>query len=386
MNPFLATILLFSAFCLGHLVIWVACHNWWYGLLLPPWVGDLIHGSHGFLILMGPALAYWFVGFDLTQLFTGSREWAMPLAASYVGLCWIVGFVVFPAITAYRWFRPKPIGLIASETTLFDVPKELGYRPTGLGTDRILTSLPGNDVFRVDFTEHTLRLPRLPAAWDGLTILHLSDLHLNGTPDRNFFRAVMDRCTAWKPDLVAVTGDIADSFRHQKWIIPILGRLRWREAGLAILGNHDYWYDAQFIRRRLARLGFHYLGNGTKQLTIRGEPLLVLGNESPWLKPRPDLTGCPEGPFRLCLSHTPDNIGWARKAKVDLMLAGHVHGGQVRLPGIGSILVPSSYGRRFDHGFFDLPPTMLCVSRGLSGEHPLRYFCRPEVVLLRLKK
>ena len=67
------------------------------------------------------------------------------------------------------------------------------------------------------------------------------------------------------------------------------------------------------------------------------------------------------------------------------MLSGHVHGGQVRVPLFGSILVPSRYGRRYDSGLFDEPPTLLHVNRGLSGEHPLRYNCRPEATLLTLR-
>jgi len=66
------------------------------------------------------------------------------------------------------------------------------------------------------------------------------------------------------------------------------------------------------------------------------------------------------------------------------MLSGHVHGGQIRLPWIGSILVPSRYGRRYDCGTFAEAPTLLHVSRGVSGEHPLRYHCKPEVTLLTL--
>jgi hypothetical protein len=97
------------------------------------------------------------------------------------------------------------------------------------------------------------------------------------------------------------------------------------------------------------------------------------------------LSDCPAGPFRLCLSHTPDNIAWARRAGIDLMLSGHVHGGQIRFPVIGSMLVPSRYGRRYDCGVFAEGPTLLHVSRGLSGEHPLRYGCRPEVTRITLR-
>jgi predicted MPP superfamily phosphohydrolase len=70
---------------------------------------------------------------------------------------------------------------------------------------------------------------------------------------------------------------------------------------------------------------------------------------------------------------------------VDLMLSGHVHGGQIRLPWVGSVLVPSRHGRRYDCGTFEEPPTVLHVSRGLSGQHPLRYGCMPEVTRLILR-
>jgi predicted MPP superfamily phosphohydrolase len=97
------------------------------------------------------------------------------------------------------------------------------------------------------------------------------------------------------------------------------------------------------------------------------------------------LKGCPEDGFRLCLSHTPDHLPWARRHGIDLMLAGHVHGGQIRLPVIGSVFVPSRYGRRYDCGTFHEPPTLLHVSRGLGGEEPLRFNCRPEVTKLILR-
>jgi uncharacterized protein len=139
------------------------------------------------------------------------------------------------------------------------------------------------------------------------------------------------------------------------------------------------------IRRRLRRLRMHVPGNTWQQIEVRGEPLVVIGHEGPWFHPEPDLRSCPSEPFRLCLSHTPDNIRWARRAGVDLMLSGHVHGGQIRFPLFGSVLVPSRYGRRYDCGVFDEAPTLLHVSRGLSGDHPLRYRCRPEVTLLTLR-
>src|SRR5207247_1037312 len=170
------------------------------------------------------------------------------------------------------------------------------------------------------------------------------------------------------PDLVALTGDVVDSSWHHRWIMPVLGRLRWNSAAIAILGNHDSWRDDKVIRRRLARLGMHVLGNGWQMLEVRGQLMVIAGHEGPWFVPPPDLSACPTGFFRLLLSHTPDNLPWARRQRMDLMLAGHVHGGQIRFPLIGATFVPSRYSRRYDCGTFFARPTLMHVSRGVAGQ------------------
>ena len=378
-------VFLFAGACLGHLVLMIVSHNWCYGRALPRHTGTFIHLGHGLLIVAFPLLLIRAFGWDLAGLPPLSSPFAWPqLVTLYVLICAAVGFVALPLNTLARLLRRDPS--LEKRSRILDVAKHLGRRPLGDSRERLLSYLPGNEVFSVELVERTLCLPRLPAVWDGLTILHLSDLHFRGTPDRDYFRFVMDRCADWQPDLVAVTGDIADSMHHIRWIVPVLGRLRWRAAAVAILGNHDHWLDTSIIRRRLRRLGMHVPSNTWQQIEVRGEPLVVIGHEGPWLRPEPDLSACPREPFRLCLSHTPDNIRWARRAGVDLMLSGHVHGGQVRFPLFGSVLVPSRYGRRYDCGVFDEPPTLLHVSRGLSGDHPLRYLCRPEVTRLTLRR
>jgi hypothetical protein len=376
--------------CLGHLVLMIVSHNWWYGQALPRRAGTIIHLGHALLILALPAALVCAYGWDLAGLRPpicpvegGWRAWPQ-LVTLYLVVCAVIGFVALPLNTILRLLRRDPT--VEKSSRVLDVAKHLGYHPIGTSKERWLTRLPSNEVFQVELVERTLRLPRLPAAWDGLTLLHLSDLHLKGTPDREYFRFVMDRCADWQPDLVAITGDIADSMHHLRWIVPVLGRLRWRIAAFAILGNHDLWHDPPFIRRRLRRLGMHVPSNTWQQIDVRGEPLVVVGHEGPWVKPAPDLRDCPREPFRLCLSHTPDNIRWARRADIDLMLSGHVHGGQIRFPLFGSVLLPSRYGRRYDCGVFDEPPTLLHVSRGLSGDHPVRYLCRPEVTRLTLRR
>ena len=100
---------------------------------------------------------------------------------------------------------------------------------------------------------------------------------------------------------------------------------------------------------------------------------------------QPDLCGAPDNAFRIFLSHTPDNLPWARRHSINLMLAGHNHGGQIRLPLFGPVYSPSAYGAHYASGVFWEKPTLLYVSRGISGRHPLRLNCPPELTRLTLR-
>src|SRR5262245_16251628 len=252
--PFPVVLLLYGGACVGHAVLVIATLNCLYGFPIPHKVLSWTRKLDALVVLGGPVL-FWFA--FAPHLFGDGAEltgfWGYLLAA-YVVLCWFLGLVVFPAVTLQRLLRRTPAALLKNDTVMVDVARELGYKPVGRGKYRRAALLPFNQVFQVDFSERTLVLPRLPAALDGLTILHVSDLHLCGTPDRVFYQIVMDRCRAWDPEIVAVTGDVVDSDRHHGWIIPVLGRLRWKTAAYAILGNHDSWYDESMIRRRLKRL------------------------------------------------------------------------------------------------------------------------------------
>ena len=117
--------------------------------------------------------------------------------------------------------------------------------------------------------------------------------------------------------------------------------------------------------------------------------VILVGNERPWFRDLPpveEIDGW-QSPrsLRIALSHTPDQIVWARSVGVDLLLAGHLHGGQIRLPGIGPIVSPSKFGVRYNAGLFFLPPTLLYVNRGLSARLPLRWNSKPEVAFLILR-
>ena len=372
---------------LGHAMIWVRAINWMHGIRSQKAWTDLVRlGLH--TILSGVPLAW------LIYLFLGNtpvfpwQSWPVPLnwlAWTYLAVTATMGLVLFP----WLWFsylqRKPPGALVKSESQVHEVGRALGQLPRGKGRRAWMAHLPFNQAYEVEFTEKELVLPRLPAAWDGLRILHISDLHFWGRPARNYFERVFHLCSSRPCDVLALTGDLVDSDQHYDWL-RLLKMLKPTEFTLAIRGNHDARYDYRKINDVLHEMGYHVLGGKSQIIPLRGEPLLVAGNEMPWLESLPELsaheafTG-----FRLALIHSPDQFAWTVRERFDLALAGHNHGGQIRMPGFGSIFVPGKTGRRYDLGLHQQGTTLLHVSRGVSGGHPVRYFCRPEVTWLTLR-
>ena len=371
---------------LGHGFLWVVVLNVTYSYPIHHRILDILRTFVILLGLSGPILFLESFRFPNDVGLNTSSSALGSLWSAYTMLCFVLGFVVAPLCQLNYWLRRRPVQMLRRDSEIVDIARKLGYRPRGRGKQAALALVPGNQIFQVEFADVHLRLPQLPQAWDGLTILHLTDLHFHKGMDRKFFQAVIDRCLEWgTPDLVCITGDIVDSAWHHRWIMPTLGRLRWKDAGLFLLGNHDSWWDTKTIRRRFVRLGMQDAGNRRLQLEIRGKPLIVIGNEGPWIGPVPPMEPSTAETFCLCLSHSPDRIGWARRHRADLMLAGHVHGGQIRLPLIGSIFVPSFHSRKYDRGTFFEAPTLMYVGRGLSSNYMVRLNCRPEVTRLVLR-
>ena len=330
------------------------------------------------------------------RLFTGLAILAFPLLviaagliliAIYLAVCFLVGGIVFPLITVVRLLRNPPPGVVSEQTHTLDLWPELGKALHGEGKYSWAPRLPFTCNYRVDFTDLELAPPNLPPEWDGLTLLVLSDLHFHGTPSRVFYERIIDEIQQrWPtPDVVCLAGDYVDSDEHKAWIDPILGRLSGTEAKLAILGNHDEHHHPEEVRKELTDAGYTVLGNGWREVTIRGVPCAAIGHEGPWFFPPPDLLAISAGLYRLCLSHTPDNFYWGIANGIGLMFSGHVHGGQIRVPVIGSIFIPSVYGRRFDQGVFEKSGTLMVVNRGLNGKEPLRFHCHPQVMRITLR-
>jgi predicted MPP superfamily phosphohydrolase len=275
--------------------------------------------------------------------------------------------------------------LLKSESDRVDVTRELGIPLTGTRRGRWFQRVPGNEQWQLEFTRKTLGIPALPAALDGLTIAHLSDWHFTGHVAVEYFEYLVKVVNERRPDLVVITGDIVDRVECLAWLPQTLGRLRATEGVWFLLGNHERRLARpEEVRRRLTELGLIDWGGRCRRVVVRGVELLVAGNELPWFGWRDAEPEIVEAEFRLLLAHSPDQWRWARQHQFQLILAGHTHGGQISLPGIGPVIAPSLDGVEYAGGVYEVAGRVMHVSRGISGKTPFRWHCPPEVTLLTL--
>ncbi len=254
---------------------------------------------------------------------------------------------------------------------------------------RAVAALPLNQLLEIEVNRKELRSARLPSAFDGLSIVHVSDFHLTGRMTRAFYERIAELAAPLDPDVVVLAGDIVDRAHCLDWIGPIFAAWRAREDRLFVLGNHDKRIaDDREIRRRMEAAG--WIDIAGKRLERRRDEarLIWSGNELPWYRGAERLERRPvrDDEYRILLSHAPDQIDFAIEHGFDLVLAGHTHGGQIRVPLIGPIVSPSHYGPKFASGEFRVGPTRMHVSRGVAGTHPIRLACSPEITKLTLRR
>lgn len=326
----------------------------------------------------------------LAGLVAAARLWEAPPSSwppgvrLYAGACLVVALVLVPAAAVRRLRRP-PAGarVEALVRALAEGPDRAPL--IGSGWRSALMGFPGNDIWRLERADWTLDRPDLPRVLDNLSILFLSDLHLTRAYDRRYFEAVLDHAAGLNADLVLFGGDLIDDLACADWVVPLLSRLSGRLGNFAVLGNHDHLGDPGRAARELRRAGFEVVDGRWTVLDLNGGSRLALGGTSePW---GPALDWCvrPEADATVLLSHAPDLLDRAAARGVDLMFSGHTHAGQVRLPVVGPVLMPSRYGRRFEHGFYRAGRTWLYVTRGLGAEVPLRLHCPPELARVTLR-
>jgi len=232
----------------------------------------------------------------------------------------------------------------------------------------------------------------LPAALAGLRIVHLSDLHLGALLDRDALRAALAEVAVLEPDLVLVTGDLADSPATDldAWM-PELACVTARHGVYAILGNHDRHAGAERVAAALARhTRWHLLRDQVATLTIDGARLHLVGLEDRRRSEAADalpalLAQLPAGEPAVLLAHRPTVFPVAAELGVPLTLSGHTHGGQVAVPGLPRLNPARLLMTAYDVGTFRRGGSVLHVSRGLgtSGQ-PVRVAVPREITVVSL--
>jgi hypothetical protein len=225
----------------------------------------------------------------------------------------------------------------------------------------------------------------------GFRIALLTDMHAGeGTP-LWLIRRAAKLAMRERPDLVALTGDFAaddaDSFAP---VLDALSELRAPHGVWAVPGNHDYTVGIERWHAELRRRP--HLRDLTNRAALErvGQASLCVAGVDDYTRGRPTLDPLPppeSRDFTLLLAHDPDQAERARRAydAVDLVVSGHTHGGQVRLPGVGAIKNPAKHDDLYEEGLRRRPWTQVYTSRGVGTVHlPVRLLCRPEVAVLEL--
>jgi uncharacterized protein len=323
------------------------------------------------VLLVSAALLFW------CHLADPWWTWSWP-ARAYALLCVVSGGALLPINSLLLAVRKRPAGIVGHSRRV-DLRESCDASALiGTGGRAWELRLPGNEAFALRLREWELAYPDLPESLEGLSIVQLSDLHFATCYDRRYFERVVEACCHWTADLVVVTGDLIEHDETIAWIEPVLGRLEARLGEYAILGNHDVEHQPDRVLEALAEAGFESLEGRWVGVAVNEALLTVGGSSAPW-GPQPDPGTIPPAEFRLLLSHCPDQFYRAAGWGMDLVLSGHNHGGQIRLPAVGPVFMPSRYSRRFDRGFFRRGRTLMYVTEGIAGTHPARYGCPPEV-------
>ena len=233
-----------------------------------------------------------------------------------------------------------------------------------------------------------LSIAKIPPG-PGLRIVHLSDLHLRSLP--NHFAAAAATVNQLRPDLILLTGDYLDQARRLDGAISFMRLLKADGGIFAVQGNWEYWarLEGEPLRRKLAAAGVELLIDERRDLLIRGIPLSILGIDYPSASDSLEKIKRTAQTDRLniVLSHVPAFGHDTLAPLADLILSGHTHGGQIRLPGVRPLYLPR-FSAPFVSGLYRVTTNRipLYVNRGLgTSVLPLRFFCPPEIALLQLQ-
>ncbi len=237
----------------------------------------------------------------------------------------------------------------------------------------------GAEAAAIEPTWLKVRSVRIGSGEPVCRLVHFSDVHHKG--DREYLETVVATINSLDPDFACFTGDIVERQEHLPAALEILSGIKVPLFGVP--GNHDYWSRIPFepVRKCFAATGGEWLTGGNRQ--VAGGRVNLIGSICVF----PQMTLSPSRPDakNILLMHYPAQANQLGDRKFDLMLAGHSHGGQVRLPFVGSVVLPRHVGE-YDLGLYQTPAGPLYVNPGIGyiGHWDFRFNCRPEITVIEV--
>lgn len=237
---------------------------------------------------------------------------------------------------------------------------------------------------------YRIAVPNLPQAFSRFRIVHLTDLHYGSLVPLAIIRHVIQRVNRLDRDLVVCTGD----YVHQRAattqidaVWPLLSGLTAPLGVLSVLGNHDHWANTERSQYWLDKT-HQDLRHKVKAIEKAGERLWIAGAGDLWEDHRnldQILSGIPHADCRIVLAHNPDTADSQFSGRIDLMISGHTHGGQVDIPFIGPPVLPVR-NKTYSSGLkISLRGTRVFISKGIGWAiYPIRFNCPPEIAVLEL--
>lgn len=250
----------------------------------------------------------------------------------------------------------------------------------------------------LEINEYTIKSEKINDSFDGFRIAHLSDLHNTEIGKEN--GKLLEKLTESNPDIIVITGDLIDSRRTN---ISVALNFTKKAVEIApcyfVSGNHESRIsEYAYLEAELKKQGVTILDNKTAEIEKAGEKIALIGVRDPSFDFKGDFCDVDNflkstieplqtETFTVVLSHRPELFDIYVNSGADLILSGHLHGGQVRLPFVGGLLSPEpSLFPEYDAGLFTENSTNMIVSRGIGNSAiPIRFNNRPEIIVVTLK-
>ncbi len=237
---------------------------------------------------------------------------------------------------------------------------------------------------RIEFQDEDL-----PESFNGFKIIFIADIHHGPYFSRKRVKKLVTKINDLKPDLIIMGGD----YVHEdvKYIAPCfeeLSHLKSKLGTYAVLGNHDHWESTLRSEKQMSKAKIKILDNQSYWINYNGARIKLGGVGDLWedsQKIEGTIHDVKTEDFVILVSHNPDFAEEITTDKIDLVLAGHTHGGQVTFFGLSAPVLPSNFKQKYRRGFVKAPATTVFITVGVGTiTPPVRFFCRPEIVELTL--